>query len=416
MKSILTAALLVLLLGHTAMAQVKGTVVNAFTKQPLPDVQVAIENSTYAATTDEQGGYSIEYFPGDFVVNYNKSGFSPASVNLKLGVQGTYPAATVAMAPIPPRDTLSCVGKDGTYFQLAACKTSKSTARPTGLNPLGGQEGSVGLSGRYSILPHKSPSSFFLRNTDIFEADGKRPRVDYALFKISKTDKKYPYLTVDGGAFVLIYYNSILYTYNPVDEDFWKIPGVADGLERKPHSPLAPGFYAFIRCYNWGMGENTPDIEDATIYVFAISTNSADHFTTREMGRGGVANALSDTTVGLSPLMGTWKASYRGMVGLFKRAVVKQHLTITDISRLEMIEYIGESTVTNYYTNVVVKGETLKAERKTDKGAMVYLAFSMYDNEDTATLELTSRSISEARDIHLMHRVKADGKSASPAP
>jgi hypothetical protein len=93
-------------------ARIEGTVVDA-SERPLTGVTVSIDGSDFSDTTDEDGGYSLQYVPGDIKVNLSKQGYSSASFKLNLAVESVYPAARIDLFEIPKEQGMFLISNQG---------------------------------------------------------------------------------------------------------------------------------------------------------------------------------------------------------------------------------------------------------------------------------------------------------------
>lgn len=87
-------------LGACAKARIEG-VVQSPDGEGLPDVEVAIENSGLRTNSDQDGNYSLEYFPGTFTVVYRKPSFTTSLLSLTLAEKTRFPAEGQILWPFP---------------------------------------------------------------------------------------------------------------------------------------------------------------------------------------------------------------------------------------------------------------------------------------------------------------------------
>ncbi|MCG3154549.1 MAG: hypothetical protein DKINENOH_01143 [bacterium] len=88
-----------LLLSCGKEKHVTGKVVNE-AHQPLSDVDVIIENSTFTAKTHKDGSYSLDYAPGEFKVIFSKTGYIGDALALKIAEKVPFPAKTIRLLKI----------------------------------------------------------------------------------------------------------------------------------------------------------------------------------------------------------------------------------------------------------------------------------------------------------------------------
>lgn len=95
----------------------QGEVVDAF-GAPLEGVQVSIPGTTFAATTDHKGRYSIAFAPGRFQVRFKLTGYTSASLEFDLATDFVLPAERVILAQVPLEQGVYGIGKTS-YKMLA---------------------------------------------------------------------------------------------------------------------------------------------------------------------------------------------------------------------------------------------------------------------------------------------------------
>jgi hypothetical protein len=83
------------------------------TERPLADVTVGIQGSSFTATTEDDGKYSLDYVPGEIKVTLSKSGYTSASLELNIAQKSVYPAARVQLFEIPKDKGLHLITDDG---------------------------------------------------------------------------------------------------------------------------------------------------------------------------------------------------------------------------------------------------------------------------------------------------------------
>ena len=104
-------------------AEISGQVVDHDGK-PLAGVAVSVEKSTYAATTNESGTYTVPFAPGTFRVGFEKDGYTAASLDLDIQQAVLFPAETVELYPKPDEAGLHLVDSKG-LRKLEAAKVEK---------------------------------------------------------------------------------------------------------------------------------------------------------------------------------------------------------------------------------------------------------------------------------------------------
>lgn len=95
-----TTILLAILFFSCTKKKIEGQVFDYF-NQPLEGVIVTIANSTFQATTDSKGSYSIDYVPGSINLNYAKQGYTSGNLNLDITHKESFPAQRIVLIKIP---------------------------------------------------------------------------------------------------------------------------------------------------------------------------------------------------------------------------------------------------------------------------------------------------------------------------
>lgn len=96
----MTTILLAILFFSCAKKKIEGQVFDNF-NQPLEGVIVTIANSTFQATTDSEGSYSIDYVPGSINLSYTKQGYTSGNLNLDITRKESFPAQKIVLIKIP---------------------------------------------------------------------------------------------------------------------------------------------------------------------------------------------------------------------------------------------------------------------------------------------------------------------------
>ncbi|WP_101689960.1 carboxypeptidase-like regulatory domain-containing protein [Dysgonomonas massiliensis] len=79
---------------------INGKVYDNFGK-PIEGVEVAIQGSDYKTTTNKQGQFSIDYTPGNFVLNFHKEGYRDAIQELSISEKQDYPLEQKELLKLP---------------------------------------------------------------------------------------------------------------------------------------------------------------------------------------------------------------------------------------------------------------------------------------------------------------------------
>lgn len=96
----MTTILLSILFFSCAKKKIEGQVFDNFHK-PLEGVIVTISNSTFQATTDSKGSYSIDYVAGNINLCYAKQGYTSGNLNLNITNKESFPAQRIVLIKIP---------------------------------------------------------------------------------------------------------------------------------------------------------------------------------------------------------------------------------------------------------------------------------------------------------------------------
>lgn len=103
-------------------AKVVGEVFDGF-GSPLKDVTVSIEGTTFKATTNEKGKYSVGYVPGKIKISFIKDGYASAALSLDIAAEATFPAQVMTLYKIPSSEGIYLFGK-ADYMPLRRGKIS----------------------------------------------------------------------------------------------------------------------------------------------------------------------------------------------------------------------------------------------------------------------------------------------------
>lgn len=106
----------IVLYGCSKKAQIVGEVLDNF-GTPLKGANISIDGTTFKATTDEKGKYSIGYVPGKIKVLIGKEGYTSAELTLDIASESTYPAKSVTLYKIPVKPWIYLIG-DSDYIPL----------------------------------------------------------------------------------------------------------------------------------------------------------------------------------------------------------------------------------------------------------------------------------------------------------
>lgn len=73
---------------------------------PLADVTVKIQKSTFSAKTDNSGSYSLDYAPGSMKLIFSKTGYTTHILDLDIQQKSYFPAEIITLYPIPQENGL----------------------------------------------------------------------------------------------------------------------------------------------------------------------------------------------------------------------------------------------------------------------------------------------------------------------
>jgi hypothetical protein len=100
------ASLLVALTGALSACQpghIEGMVESVY-GEALPGVAAKIQDQSRYAVTNATGHYKLAYTPGNLVLEFIKSGYAPAEMELPVDGYRTVAASTVRMWRLPPNN------------------------------------------------------------------------------------------------------------------------------------------------------------------------------------------------------------------------------------------------------------------------------------------------------------------------
>ena len=100
MKRILFAGVCLALLTGCNRSVISGTVVN-IKGETLPGVAVHVEGTHYQALTDGLGQYRLPYVPGDVVLHFMKTGYTPGTLEVSADSARVITAETVSLWELP---------------------------------------------------------------------------------------------------------------------------------------------------------------------------------------------------------------------------------------------------------------------------------------------------------------------------
>jgi len=91
--------------------KIEGKVQDVF-GNPLKDVVVKIQKSTFSSITDGSGDYSIDYAPGTINMVFSKNGYTTSGLDLNIQQKTHFPAEIITLYPIPQEDGMFYIDTD----------------------------------------------------------------------------------------------------------------------------------------------------------------------------------------------------------------------------------------------------------------------------------------------------------------
>jgi uncharacterized protein YecT (DUF1311 family) len=89
-----------LLIGCGKDEKIEGKVQDIF-GNPIKDVTVKIQTTTFSAITDKSGNYSLDYAPGSMKLIFSKEGYTTGILDLNIQQKIYFPAEILGLCPIP---------------------------------------------------------------------------------------------------------------------------------------------------------------------------------------------------------------------------------------------------------------------------------------------------------------------------
>ena len=120
-KWIILSFLAIALQGCGEPDRIEGVVQDIF-GQPISGVNIGIENTTFSATTDASGKYSIDYAPGQLRLEYSRKGYTTEDLALNIQQKVRYPVKTIKLHPVPDQEGIYYI--DRAKKELKKIKTT----------------------------------------------------------------------------------------------------------------------------------------------------------------------------------------------------------------------------------------------------------------------------------------------------
>jgi hypothetical protein len=106
---------------------ITGKVQDAF-GHPVSGANVNVEGTTFTATTDQEGNYSIQYAPGSVTIKISKPGYTAVNFFASLTTASKYPASTVIIFEMPRKPALWQIG-NSEYVEMPTVPVSMTRER-----------------------------------------------------------------------------------------------------------------------------------------------------------------------------------------------------------------------------------------------------------------------------------------------
>lgn len=234
-------------------ALVEGIVVD-FAGEALPGVSVTMENGPYHDLTDGRGHYRVAYRPGKVTLDYAKTGYAPARLDLDLPEYSRYVSNPVELWRLPPEKGIYFL-KEFRYRPTTATPVKRFTVFDEGV-----------------IYGTRSKIRLKTENPEPLIVSYRAARYDVRLTRL-KLREVYlgPSKSAENLAEVWVADASFSARFEPIDQP-------ANLLLRLVLSgPLTPGAYAV----QWGALEGRSSVEEQ-IYLFEVVPPPADSADTEE--------------------------------------------------------------------------------------------------------------------------------------
>jgi hypothetical protein len=101
----------ILMMAGCGSPTVSGRIVDAF-GNPLPDVRVSMDGTSFSTVSDDTGEYAIQFVPGQFKVRIEKDGYTTSTIELNVAEATDVPAAEVELYPMPDTSGLFYIAED----------------------------------------------------------------------------------------------------------------------------------------------------------------------------------------------------------------------------------------------------------------------------------------------------------------
>lgn len=95
--------------------RIEGKVYDIF-GNPLKDVTVKIQKSTFSSKTDGSGSYSLDYAPGSMKLFFSKDGYTTSNLDLNIQQKTHFPAEVITLYPIPKENGIFYIDTENKHL------------------------------------------------------------------------------------------------------------------------------------------------------------------------------------------------------------------------------------------------------------------------------------------------------------
>ncbi len=127
-NSILLLVAIFTISGACGSKKIQGQVTDSF-GAPLSGVTVRIEKTQFLATSESDGGFTLEYAPGEFVIQFSLEGYTTEGIELSVHEKSSVPLQPVVLYPVPREEGIFLLTEDGLRDLSATCEVSEERRR-----------------------------------------------------------------------------------------------------------------------------------------------------------------------------------------------------------------------------------------------------------------------------------------------
>ncbi len=253
--------------GYMHSVYVRGAVTDT-SGQALPGVVVRVANSDFGALTNALGNYSLGAATGQLQLEFMKTGYTPARLEVTVDAPGVVEAAPVALWPLPMVEGVFLF-KNYRYYQTTHPRPNQYNVKGHGVafgTPVAPE----------LIIPWKDSETHPEANPPVFVGH-RMPAYDARLHKLHRTEAALIHDTRESehnpdNTTELQYHEEVLIAEHPIPLR----SRILDEMERllvelRPLRPLEPGVYAI----HWGALEGYDSIEPR-IFLFEMEAPETD--------------------------------------------------------------------------------------------------------------------------------------------